>query len=103
MRDDETIEQATLSQRSGFANPQPHTLSQFMKEAEDFQQAIKGLPCIVRLKTKNAAELSEEAIFLKEQFEQLYSITDQLMTAHMELLAVVQQKCPKHGAAEGEA
>ncbi|MCC6724001.1 MAG: helix-turn-helix transcriptional regulator [Saprospiraceae bacterium] len=96
-----SVEQANLRLGNGFAQPGPDLLGQFLKEAEDFQQAIKGMSCMVRLKTKNAPELSEDANFFKDQFERLYGLTDQLMASHLELLAIVKEKCPKHGASNG--
>ena len=97
LKEEGSIEEATLKHQGAFAQPGPDLLGHFLKEAEDFQQAIKGLHCLFRLKTKNAAELPEEAVFLKEQFEQLYGLSEQLMTSHTELLAIVKEKCPKHG------
>ena len=101
LKEDTSLEQATARQHNGFAQPGPDLIGQFLKEAEDFQQAIKGLSCLVRLKTKNSAELPEEANFLKDQFEQLYGLTEQLMHSHTELLTIVKERCPKHGAADG--
>lgn len=101
LREENSIEQATSKQQNGFAQPGPDLLGQFLREAEDFQQAIKGLNCLFRLRTKNSAELPEEAIFLKEQFEQLYGLTDQLMSSHLEILNIIKEKCPQHGSSNG--
>jgi transcriptional regulator with XRE-family HTH domain len=99
LKEETSIEEATLKHQNGFAQPGPDMLSHFLREAEDFQQAIKGLHCLFRLKTKNVTELPDEALYLKDQFEQLYGLSEQLMTSHMELLAVVKERCPKHGLA----
>lgn len=101
LKEDSSLEQATSRQHNGFAQPGPDLIGQFVKEADDYQQAIKGLSCLVRLKTKNSADLPEEATFRKEQFDQLYGLTEQLMTSHTELLAIVKEKCPTHGASNG--
>jgi transcriptional regulator with XRE-family HTH domain len=101
LKEEGSLEQATLRQQNGFAQPGPDLLGQFLKEAEDFQQAIKGMGCMVRLKTKNAPELSDDANFYKDHFEQLHSLTHQLMESHLQLLAIVKEKCPKHGAING--
>lgn len=97
LRDEATIEQVLVKDTNGFTQPGPDLLGHFLKEADDFQQAVKGLHCLFRLKTKNVSELPEEALFLKDQFEQLYSLCEQLMSSHIELLGIVKQKCPKHG------
>ena len=102
LKEEGSIEQATLKQQDAFAQPGSVSLNHFMKEAEDFQQAIKGLHCLFRLKTKNAIDLPYEAVFLKEQFEQLYGLSEQLMASHLELLAVIQSKCPKQEHVEGD-
>ena len=102
LREEPAIEEAILQQRNGFAQPGPDMLAHFLREAGDFQQAIKGLHCLFRLKTKNVTELPDEALYLKEQFEQLYGLSEQLMSSHMELLAIVKEKCPTHGQAEGD-
>lgn len=101
LKEEGAIEQVMVKNTNGFAQPGPVLLDHFLKEAEDFQQAIKGLHCLFRLKTKNAAELPEEAVFLKEQFEQLYGLSEQLMSSHMELLAIIKEKCPEHGKSNG--
>ncbi len=100
LKEEGSIELATQVRQNGFAQPGPDSLGLFLKEAEDFQQAIKGLHCLFRLKTKNATELPDEAVFLKEQFEQLYGLSEQLMSSHLELLATIQIKCPKLGQTE---
>lgn len=101
LRDEAAIEQVMVKDTNGFAQPGPDMLGHFLKEAEDFQQAIKGLHCLFRLKTKNVAELPDEALFLKEQFEQLYGLSEQLMTSHIELLGIIKEKCPRHGQSNG--
>ncbi len=101
LKEEGAIELAINNQENGFSRPGPDMLGHFLKEAEDFQQAIKGLHCLFRLKTKNVTELPDEALFLKEQFEQLYSLSEQLMSSHIELLAVVKEKCPTHGQSNG--
>ncbi|MCU0345672.1 MAG: helix-turn-helix domain-containing protein [Saprospiraceae bacterium] len=99
LKEDAVMEQELAQPKNGFAQPGPDLLGHFLREADYFQQAIKGLHCLFRLKTKNAAELPEEAVFLKEQFEQLYGLTEQLMSSHVELLGIVREKCPTHGQA----
>lgn len=101
LKEETSIEEATLKHQNGFAQPGPDLLGHFLREAEDFQQAIKGLHCLFRLKTKNATELPDEALHIKEQFEQLYGLSQQLMTSHTELLAIVKERCPKHGLTNG--
>lgn len=101
LKEEGAIEQLMVKDTNGFAQPGPDMLGHFLKEAEDFQQAIKGLHCLFRLKTKNVTELPDEALYLKEQFEQLYGLSEQLMSSHMELLAIVKEKCPEHGQSNG--
>ena len=101
LKDESTIEELMVKNTNGFAQPGPVMLGHFLKEAEDFQHAIKGLHCLFRLKTKNVTELPDEALYLKEQFEQLYGLSEQLMSSHIELLAIVKEKCPEHGHPNG--
>lgn len=100
LKEEGSIEQATRKHQNGFAQQSLASIGHYLKEAEDFQQAIKGLHCLFRLKTKNTTELPSEAVFLKEQFEQLYGLSEQLMASHIELLALVKQKCPQQAQAE---
>jgi transcriptional regulator with XRE-family HTH domain len=101
LKAENSLEQATSRQHNGFAQPGPDLLGHFLKEADDFQQAIKGMDCMMRLKTKNAPELSEDANFFKDQFEHLYGLSSHLMASHLELLAIVKEKCPRHGESNG--
>lgn len=71
-------------------------LAHFEREAEDYQQAIRGLQCLFRLKAKNSTELPEDVQHLKEQFEQLYGVSDQLLKSHLELIAIIKEKCGEH-------
>lgn len=103
LKEEGAVESAARAHQNGFSQPGPDLLGQFLKEAEDFQQAIKGLNCLFRLKTKNVSEHPEEASFLKEQFEQLYGLTEQLMASHLEILTIIKDKCPTHGASNGNA
>jgi len=99
LRDEVAIEQVLVKESTSFTPPGPDSLGHFLKEADDFQQAFKGLNCLFKLKTKNVSELPDEALFIKDQFEQLYDLTVQLMNSHIELLGIVKQKCPKYGQA----
>lgn len=92
LRDEAAYEQATQRNLNGAAGSLP-ALTHFLKEAGDFEQAIKGLQCLFRLKTKNLDGLPTEMLFVKEQFEQLYGLTEQLLHSHLELLSIIKDRC----------
>lgn len=93
LKDDGFYEEATLRHQNGFLQTNMPSIGHFAKEAEDFEQAIRGLNCLFRLKMKNMNELSEDMHFAKEQFDQLYGVTEQLLKSHLELIAIVKEKC----------
>ncbi len=75
-------------------------IGEYINEAKEFESAVKGLECIFKMKVRNTGELSEDAIFFKNQFEQLCSVSAQLLKAHFELIATIKSKCPDHKAKE---
>ncbi|MBI5916804.1 MAG: helix-turn-helix transcriptional regulator [Bacteroidetes bacterium] len=85
--------QATQHHQNGLPPSSMDALGHFEREAEDYQQAIRGLQCLFRLKAKNSTELPEDVQHLKEQFEQLYGVSDQLLKSHLELIAIIKEKC----------
>jgi transcriptional regulator with XRE-family HTH domain len=93
LKEDEAYTQAILQHQNGSRISNMPAIGHFFKEAEDFQQAVKGLHCLFRLKVKNVSELPEDMQFLTEQFEQLYGVTDQLLRSHLELIALIKEKC----------
>ncbi len=86
-------EEATLRYKDGTSQTYLPSVGYFAKEAEDFGHAIRGLHCLFKLKTKDMGELTENMSFAKEQFDQLYGVTEQLLKSHLDLIAIVQQKC----------
>lgn len=93
LKEDLSYSQATLRQQNGSRFSGISAMSHYVKEAEDFQQAIKGLQCLFRLKVKNVGQLPEDMQFLTDQFEQLYGVTDQLLKAHLEIIDLIKEKC----------
>lgn len=93
LKNDDAYSAATLRHQNGFLYTGIPSIDHFVKEAEDYEQAIKGLHCLFRLKTKNMEDLAESLHFAKDQFEQLFGVTEQLLNAHLELIAVVKEKC----------
>lgn len=97
LRDDAAYVQASQRHQSGPDAYLP-ALLHFQKEAADFEQAIKGLQCLFRLKAKNLEGLPPDVFIIKEQFEQLFGVTEQLLQSHLELLANIKEKCTGHPA-----
>jgi len=93
LKEESSYIQATLQHQNGHRLPSFPPMDHFVKEAEDFQQAVKGLHCLFRLKVKNVLEPSEEMQSLTDQFEQLHSLTDQLLHSHLDLIALIKAKC----------
>ena len=93
LKDDDAYLTATLRHQNGFLQTSLPSMGHFVKEAEDFEQAIKGLHCLFRLKMKNQGILQDDFQFAKEQFEQLYGVAEQLLNSHLELISIVKEKC----------
>mgnify|MGYP001215710721 CR=1 FL=1 len=102
LKEDDTFEQAIVRHQNGSRLPLFPAISHFVKEAEDFQQAVKGLHCLFRLKAKNVVELPDDMRFFAEQFDQLYGLTEQLLRSHLDLITLVKEKCMKNPPTNGE-
>lgn len=93
LKSDEQLALARSSHASGQKGNGLSNVSQLEREAEDFQQAMKGLRCFFHLKVKNAGELPPEMQFMTEHFEQLYDVTRHLLDSHLQLLSMVKENC----------
>lgn len=93
LQDNDNYEGATLRHQNGFMHSSMPSIGHFSKEAEDFDQAVRGLHCLFRLKTKDIDEPEEKLRFAKEQFEQLYGVTEQLLKSHLDLISIVREVC----------
>lgn len=69
------------------------TLQKYLVETEDFENAIKGIRCMYKLKLKNLSEIPDEFKFMQEQFEQLCSLFEELLNSHKDLLEKIKCKC----------
>jgi transcriptional regulator with XRE-family HTH domain len=95
LQEENSFEEATRRHQNGGAILHSPSLHRFIQDAEDMQNAIKGLECLFRLKIKNAGELPPDMQFLKDQFDQLHGVTQHLMDSHFELIALIKEKCNK--------
>lgn len=87
------------TQRNGNGTPVSvdEILKTYLTETEDFENAIKGIRCMYKLKLKNLDEIPEEMKFMQDQFEQLYSLSEELLNSHKDLLEKIRCKCqPRH-------
>ncbi len=103
LKEDDSYSNALHRHQNGSSFSGLNAVGHFSKEAEDFQQAIKGLQCLFRLRVKNAGDLPEEMQFLTDQFEQLYGVTEQLLHSHLELLALIKEKCTERASSNGSS
>ncbi len=69
-------------------------LEQLEREAEDLQQAIKGVHCYFKLKLKNAGGLPGDIRFVTEHFDQLHEMAQHLLQAHQQLLTNIRDQLP---------
>jgi transcriptional regulator with XRE-family HTH domain len=69
-------------------------VAQLEKEADDLQQAIKGLHCYFKIKLKNAGGVPGDVQFVTEHFEQLHDMAQHLLQAHQQLLTNIRQQLP---------
>lgn len=85
----------TATRRNGNGNPVSvdEILKMYLTETEDFENALKGIRCMYKLKLKNLPEIPEEFKFMQEQFEQLCSISEELLNSHKNLLEKIRCKC----------
>ncbi len=93
LKEEDSYRNATHRHTNGAPVMLTQSFEQLTKDAADFQDALKGLHCLVRLKINGNGELSSEVQFLKEQFEQLHGVAQHLLTNHLDLIALVKTRC----------
>lgn len=93
IKDEDSYQVAVQRHQNGKSAIDPSNFERFVKEAEDIQSVVKGLHCLFRLKTNNGSELPDEIQFMKDHFEQLHSVTQHLLSSHLDLIAFIKSKC----------
>ena len=88
----------SATQRNGNGNPVSveDILKSYLTETDDFENAIKGIRFMFKLKLKNMEEIPEELKFMQDHFEQLYSLSEELLNSHKGLLEKIKCKCQSH-------
>lgn len=96
LRSEEDYQSAT--QRNGNGSPVSvdDILNIYLLETDDFENAIKGLRCMFKLKLKNLEQIPEEVQFMQDHFDQLYSLSEELLNSHKDLLEKIKCKCQSH-------
>ncbi|HHM20471.1 MAG TPA: helix-turn-helix domain-containing protein [Bacteroidetes bacterium] len=82
--------QATRRYSNGNGLP---PIDHYANQAKEYESAIKGLESIFNMKIREIGELPDNMKFLKNQFEQLSSISQHLLNNHFELIATVKSHC----------
>ena len=93
LKEDTLYEDAMQRNQNGGTSTITLAVDQYAREAKDFENAIKGLECISRMRARSNGELNEETTFYKNQFEQLHHVALHLLKSHVELIATVKSKC----------
>ena len=86
------------SRRHGNGSPLAvdEILRTYLAESDDFENAIKGLRCMFKLKMKELGEVPEEMQFMQDHFEQMCSVAESLLNAHKDLLEKIKCECQSH-------
>ena len=103
LKSDEQLALARSNHANGQKGNRLSNIDQLEREADDFEQVMKGLRCFFHLKVKNAGELPPEMQFMTEHFEQLYDVTQHLLDSHLQLLSMVKENCQDISATPGAA
>jgi transcriptional regulator with XRE-family HTH domain len=96
LKEEETYTLATRSHQNGQSIWHSPLIARFINEADDIQNAVKGLQCLFRLKMNNLKDNAATVQFLNDQFDQLHGLTEHLLRSHLELIALIQEKCKEH-------
>jgi transcriptional regulator with XRE-family HTH domain len=89
LKDDFSYQRALLlnnSHKNGTIERQE--MEKFVKAADDFNNAVKGLNCLYRIKSGNSENNDGEAQILKDHFDQLYGLTQHILQSYNELIAL---------------